>query len=63
MLTYCSILVGDLLPESTLEKLYAMVFMPLAATTLAATVERFEKLGIISTGLWSRASQALSSRV
>ena len=35
---------GDLLPESTLQKLYTMLFMPIAATTLAATVERFDKL-------------------
>ena len=35
---------GDLLPETTVQKLYTMIFMPLAATTLAATVDRFEKL-------------------
>ena len=35
---------GDLVPQDTSHKLYTMVFMPLAATTLAATVERFDKL-------------------
>ena len=35
---------GDLVPSSTLQKMYAILFMPIAATTLAATVERFEKL-------------------
>ena len=35
---------GDLLPETVLQKVYTCLFMPLAATTLAATIERFEKL-------------------
>ena len=33
-----------MLPITALQKLYTMAFMPLAATTLAATIERFEKL-------------------
>ena len=44
IITMTTVGYGDLVPQDTSHKLYTMVFMPLAATTLAATVERFDKL-------------------
>ncbi len=45
ILTFDSCLAdGDILPTTTIDKLVAICFMPLAASSLAASIGRFEKL-------------------
>lgn len=44
IITMTTVGYGDLVPAAPLQKLYTILFMPIGVTTLAATVERFDKL-------------------
>jgi len=48
MITMTTVGYGDILPADDFEKLLAIAFMPLAASSLGATINRFEKIGSYS---------------
>ena len=46
MITMTTVGYGDISPSNAFEKVVAMAFMPLAASSLGATINRFEKLSV-----------------